>query len=567
MHADRRFVAALLALVSGVAAAEASAQDPDSLAALRRARSEQAAFERFRFQRLPTTISSGAGPCTERIGRWCFWFAPGSADRTPVDPPAVVERRGRLIHTLAGLADAAPAEPWIVGQLIRYLVEGGDLEGAMAAARSCEAERWWCLALEGYAFHAGERWAEAERTFAAALAAMPGTERARWTDPTLLLRDDDRRRLRRMEPARRAEAERRLWWLADPLWSQPGNDRRSEHLTRWTIARMQERARQVDATPWGDDSREILLRYGWFTGWERMMTPFSPGTSSGVIAHTADLSWEFLTPLGMAVEPATLRDDVWPLDATAATATRYAPPYARRMLSLHTQRARFRRVDGDRLVIGYELPADSLPAGAALRAAAVAMSGPDGPRTDSRWTPTGTSGAFFLELPGGTPIVSVEVLEDSTRRLARWRGPVPEPAERRISDLLLLAHEDARPAELLEAARIARGSARVRAGERVAVFWEVYDVPPDDSLSLRVALIAPRGGWTRRRLQALGLASPPRPVRLRVQEESPGGAVVARSLAVALPGDLRPGDHVLEITVQARGFPAATARRVLTVVR
>jgi hypothetical protein len=567
MLGERRRRALLLAAACACAPAPLPAQEVDSLAVLRRARAEQAAFERYRSGRLPTTFRSGAGPCTERVGRWCFWFAPAAAESVPADPPAVVERRARLVHALAGLARDAPGEPWIVGQLVHYLVESGDLEGAIAAARSCLAERWWCLALEGYALHSGERWEPAAAAFAAALERMPGEERARWTDPAPLLRDGDRRRLRRMDPAERAAAERRLWWLADPLWSVPGNDRLGEHHARWTIARMQERARQVDATPWGDDSREILLRYGWFTGWERAMQPFSPGQTGGVIGHTADLSWEFLTPLSMAVDPRALDPGVWPLDPEAATATRYAPPYARRLLPLHTQHARFRRAGGDLLVVGYELPSDSLTGAPGLRAAAVLMAGPDGPRAGVAAIAGGSAGVLRLRVPAGEPVLSVEVLEDSTRTLARWRGPVPAPDERRISELLLLAREDARPAGLDEAAAAARGSARVRAGERIAVFWEVYDPPAGDSLSLRIALVAPRGGWARRGLRALGLAAPPRPVRLQVRESSPGGEVVARSLAVALPADLRPGEHTLEVTVQGRGFGPATARRVLTVVR
>ena len=558
----------LLAAALAAAPAPLPAQEVDSLAALRQARAAQAAFERFRYHRLPRTHARASGPCTERIGRWCFWFEPESADGLPEEPAEVAERRGLLVYELSTAAESVPGEPWIVGQLVRYLVESGDVQGAVAVARGCRAERWWCLALEGYALHQGGRWPDAERVYAAALESMPEEERARWTDPTLLLRPDDRRALRRMDDAERAEAERRLWWLADPLWSEPGNDRLTEHYVRWTIDRMQERARQVERTSWSDDSREVLVRYGWFTGWERYQPLIHGWTGEGsVVSYTADRSWEWLPPLSTARDPATLRGDVFPLGEETPTATRYAPEYLRRVLPLAHQLALFRRGGSAVLVAGYVLPADSFPADARLRAAAVAMTGPDAPLLRSRWEPTAPSGALFLELPAAPAVVSLEVREDSTRTLARWRQAVAPDPRAPISDLLLLAHADARPTELEEAARISRGSTEVRAGETVGVYWEMYDLPATDSLTIRLGLVAPRASWVRRRLQAIGVAGAPRPVRMRVGEETPGGSVVGRSLAVALPRDLRPGDYTLEVTVTAPGRPPATTRRVLSVVR
>lgn len=558
----------LLAATFTVAPDTLPAQAADSLAALRKARVEQALFERFRYSRLPRTQARASGPCTERIGRWCFWFSPASPDSLPEEPAAVAERRGVLVHRLSRMAEAVPGEPWIVGQLVRYLVESDDVQGAVAVTRGCRAEPWWCRALEGYALHRGGRIPEAEEAFAAALEAMPPEQRERWTDPTLLLRPDDRRALRALDGAERAEAVRRLWWLADPLWSEPGNDRLTEHYARWTIDRMQERARQVDRIAWAADSREILLRYGWFTAWERSdPAPLDWSGAASVVGHTSHRSWEWLPPLEMAREPATLRPDVWPLEEETPTATRYAPAYVRRMLPLATQLARFRRPGADLLVAGYGVPADSLPEQPHLRAAAVAMAAPGAAPHASPWEPTAAAGALYLELPPGPSVVSVEVREDSARLVARGREGVEPLGSRRISDLLLLAHPDARPTELMEAARIARASTEVRAGERLAVFWEMYGVPETDSLQLRLGLVAPRAGWVRRRLQAVGLAGAPRPVRVRVGEGTAGGEAVGRSLGVALPRDLRPGEYTLEVTAQAPGYPAATSRRALTVVR
>ena len=543
-------------------------QRRDSLVALARARSAQAAFERFRFQRLPRTHAGAPyRACDERIGRFCFWFsADEDGDDVPPEPPPIAERRERLIASLAEAAAALPGDAWIAGQRVRYLLEAGDEDGALDAARECRAERSWCAALEGLALHEAQRFEEAEQAFDAALAAMPEAERARWTDVEVLLRPEDRRTLRAAPEDERGRLVRRLWWLADPLWSEPGNDRLTEHYARWTMDRIQRRARQPDLVRWGDDLREIVVRYGWFTAWERYEPLFYALTpSSSSIAYNDPRTWEFLPPLAAAADPARLTGDDWPHAQTEPTATRYAPEYADRLLTLPHQFAVFPRPAGPVLVAGYALPADGLPAEPHLRAALVAMDDAGGRRADSPWHPTAATGALHVELPGPGAVVSLEVREDSARIVARRRQAVGWDADARVSELLLLAHADARPEALWEAARIARGSAAVAPGERVGVFWEMYGVERSDSLDVRVGLIPARAVWGRRQLEAVGIAKRARTVRLGWVEGVEAGPVVGRSLAVGIPPDLRPGEYTLEVTTAAPGRPPSTARRQITV--
>lgn len=544
-------------------------QGRDSAAVHARARSAQAAFERFRFQRLPRTHARGApyGKCDEVIGRFCFWFSDNpEGDVPPPEPPAIADRRRTLLADFAEAAAALPGDEWIAGQRVRYLLEADDEGGAVAAARACRAERWWCAALEGLALHEAQRFAEAERAFGAALLAMPAEERARWTDVSVLLEAGDRRVFRRAPEAERERLERRIWWLADPLWSEPGNDRLTEHYARSTMDRIQRNARQVDRLRWGDDLRELLLRYGWFTGWERYEPLFYGSMEdASAIAYNEPRTWEFIPPLAIAADPLLLRGDEWPLAETEPTTTRYAPEYAARILDLPHQVAVFPRPGGAMLVAGYAVPEDSIGAISHVRAAMVAMDDAGGRRAESPWQPTATSGALYVELPGRAAVVSLEVREDSARMVARRRMAVSWDVDARVSDLLLLAHPEARPTELLEAARIARGSATLAPGERVGVFWEMYSVQASDSLNVRVGLIPGRAGWARRRLEAIGIAKSARTVRLGWSEGVEAGPVVGRSLAVGIPPDLRPGEYTLEVTVSAPGRPSATARRQITV--
>lgn len=539
----------------------------DSAQLLGRTRSAQAGFERFRYQRLPRTFQSSGGECDEIIGRFCFWFDPDpDPDPPPPEPPVIGERRRDLLDLLDRAGDVLPGDSWIAGQRIRYLVEDGDEEEAVKVARECLAERWWCAALQGYALHEAERFGEAQAAFDTALAHMPADERERWTDVSDLLRPDDQRALRRLPPAERDALVRRLWWLADPRWDDEANDRLTEHYARWTMHVIQQRARQVDRTAWRDDTREIVVRYGWFTAWERAQPLFYAGLEEdGLVSYNDPRTWEWLPPLAKVRAPHTLRGDEWPLVEEVPTATRYAPEYAARVLPLPHQLAVFPRPEGAVLVAGYALDADSLPAGASLHATAVAMADVEGGRTVSPWQPTAPSGAFRLDLPGHPAVVSLEVREDSARLFARVRRGVDWEAGARVSDLLLLAHPEARPESLDEAARIARGSEEVAPGERLGVFWEMYDVPDGDSMSVRVGLVAPQAGWARRRLQALGLARGARPVQMGWREAGEGEPVAGRSITIGIPANLSPGTYTLELTVVAPGHAPATARRSITV--
>ncbi|HEX2210745.1 MAG TPA: hypothetical protein VHG93_23890, partial [Longimicrobium sp.] len=528
----------------------------DSLTVLERARAAQASFERFRFLRLPRTHAGAPnGTCDETIGRFCFWFSDDpDGDVPPPEPPAIAERRRELVASMAQAAATLPGDGWIAGQHVRYLLEAGDDEGAIAAARACRAERWWCAALQGLALHEAQRFPEAEQAFDTALAAMPDEERARWMDVEVLLEPADKRVWRTTPPEERERLARRMWWLADPLWSRPGNDRLTEHFARWTMDAIQKRSRQVDRLRWAGDMTEILLRYGWFTAWERHEPLFyGSAQSSSAIGYNEPRTWEFIPPLQTVHDPTLLRGDEWPLAETEPTTTRYAPEYARHIMMLPHQFAVFPRRDAALLVAGYALPRDSLPPDPRLHAALVAMDDAGGIRTESPWQPTASSGALYVELPATNTVVSLELREDSTRAVARRRQAISWDADAPVSDLLLLAHPDARPTEVLEAARIARGSSILAPGERVGVFWEMYDVQASDSVQVRVGLIPGRAVWGRRRLEAIGIVKGARTVRMGWNEGMQAGEVVGRSLAVGIPRGLRPGDYTLEITVTAPG--------------
>lgn len=547
----------------------AGAQAADSAQTLRDARSQQAAFERFRAGRLPRVRGLGGGRASDctRVGRFCFYFSDDGDVNPPPEPPAVSTRRAELVRALDAAAARSPGDAWITGQRVRYLGEHKEPARALAAANACRAEAAWCAALAGFALHEDGRFGEAGEAFERALQLLPATERARWTDVDELLSARDQRTWRSLSPADRAVAERRLWWLADPFWSEPGNDRRTEHFARWVMHALQDDARQVDRTRWLDDSREVVVRYGWPRSWA-VYQPLFIGTNPGdaVVGYTGGRSWEWLPPLSVARDPRALKGDEWPTEESAVTITRYGPAYAARMAELPHQFARFRRGRETVLVAAFTLRDDSLAAAPRLNAALVAMEDADGrPATaQARFT---RQGVLRVTLPADSVVASLEVRADSSRIFGRRRVALGGDARAAVSDLLLLSDPAARPVTLDEAAAGARSSAEARAGERLAVFWETYDVDRADSMTVRVRLVPDEPGWGRRQLEAVGLARAGRTAAMRWVEPVEPGAVVGRALGVSLPAGLRPGGYTLEVTVLLPGREPAIARRALTVVR
>jgi hypothetical protein len=252
----------LLALQGAPAVLAQSAADADSAATLRRARHAQHAFETFRRSHLPVD-PPGTGHCDERIGRFCYWYDPAPLE-SPPEREWIAEERSRLLRELAVAHERQPGDDWLVGQRVRYLAEDAALDSAIAVARQCGGSRWWCDALEGFARHLARDFAGADSAFARALDGMPPERRCVWTDLSRVLEGGS-------DPygpgacAGRREVADSIWWLARPLYSRPGNDLRTEHYARHTMATLLERAESVEGTAWAWDMREIIVRYGFPT--------------------------------------------------------------------------------------------------------------------------------------------------------------------------------------------------------------------------------------------------------------------------------------------------------------
>lgn len=569
----------------------------DSSEARDRAEDAQRRFERIRRRHLPTT-SPHSGPFDERIGRFHFWH--GEGREPPAERPAVTAAREELLAVLDGVADEFPGDGWVAGQRVRYRVEVGDPEGAITAARACRDPReWWCDALLGYALHRSGDHPDAEAAFDGALAGMPEEERCRWTDLSLLLEGDGSGTYGETSCPDRVAFEAAFWALADPLWVVPGNDRRAEHFSRHVLDRLQEGADSGYGVRWGDDLRELLIRYGWPSGFWQVRRHFASRTvRPDVVAYDPPGTLRFVPPAASVLPPEG-DGDGWELDPRRPR-SHHLPALAESFVPLEGQVATFPREGGWAVVGTYDLtaarhsaePCGRVVAGmGALPPLPGAVGGEGGevrvwraPPVVEKDSAAGARGAFLLHVsaPSGASagerlMVGVEAFCPAERFAARARGPVPAGVplgapggpprhSLRLSDLLLVESAEGQepPADLVEATARARPRATARAGERLGLYWEIYGAAArraEGRLDVTVRLTGEGGGFFRRALRWAGLAGESPETGLAWAERRPDARIAARGVSLTLP-DLSPGDYRLEVEVAAGGESAVTMRRL-----
>jgi hypothetical protein len=551
----------------------------DSTRLVRAARSAQGRFESTRRRNLPWTNRTWGGQCDERIGRFCLWHS--GREETDWDPPeepeAVTEARNELIDVLDSAARQIPGDEWVGGHTVWYLLEADRHEEALEVTERCRSPRaWWCTALRGFVLHHQRDYPAAEAAFEAALSVMDDDERRAWTSIEPLLEVEAASRYRRTSGQERDAFESRFWWLANPFYSIPGNDRRSEHFARSVIDHIQWRARTPEGISWGGDLRTLLLRYGWPRGWERVRETrpglHAPGPPP--IVSRYGTGRRFSPTEELLDEPFAKGADAWVLRPPAGRES-YRAAYAPRVEPLQHQIARFARSDSTRIVAAYRLPDPEEPAEdedppPTARAALAVSAGPgEAPHLVSR-TAVARDG-FGITLLADSLLVSLEVIPDTPAIGYRARtGVVPlrlHPDLPALSDLLILDPEAGEPTALEAAERWARGSTSLREGEEIAVFFELYN-PHRVGDEVRVsAMLEPRDrAWLARLAERLRLRTPEPPVRVRWTEEMDPARreLVGRTLRMRIP-DVPPARYWLRLEVDLAGREPLRASRAVEV--
>lgn len=528
-------------------------KEPESL---RGARDAQVRFERVRRMNLPRERSSGSDPCTTRIGRFCYWYDSSEAQAVP-EPPRIGEARKVLLVTLAQAARVNPADGWLAGQRVAYLTEAGRNAEALAVARACRADRWWCGALVGFALHVDERYEQADSAFAQALGALPPEQRCAWHDLRKQVPQPLAREFAAASCDQRIRIANALWDMSVPLFSAKGNDFRTEHFSRHTLALIRARAANAHGLAWGNDSRELLLRYGtaeWYA--RREARPGTLDDNGDVIGHDREPSYAFFPPIRSTRGVPWVAPDAWRLRASDAE-SRYAPRHLRRIVALPHQLTRFPR--GDSMLVAVAVSVED----SALREDSVVVTLG---AMDRRHRRTVVSGGrtLSLMLPNDSAIVSIEALGARTRRVA-WARYSIEPIVCQpglcVSGLMLTRGTD-HPATIEAALRLALTGTAVRASQPLGVAWEVRASASPEPVRMTLTIEPMDVGLGRRLAARLGLSRLPAPVRLQWMARTDSSRV--ESTTLRLPPGAR-GKHRIQLRLD-RGAQAAFASREVDVL-
>jgi hypothetical protein len=537
---------------------EANGQRPDSAVVRRLAERAQVRFERIRKLNLPQRYIGRTDQCDSRIGRFCHWNSPD--DTLPAkESRNVVRGRLALLHTLDTLSRRSPRDGWITGQRIRYLLETGDDSTAVRVAASCGAEVWWCDALRGLTLHEAGAGAASDSAFARALAAMPSGERCRWTDMSPLLDASQKKRYGKIGCGSNEEVAERLWWLADAFFSVPGNDRKSEHFARHTMAKILEPARIVYNISWANDIREMIVRYGWARFWTQGSGTHSNPYGGAVSGHEASPNYHFI-PASLSLD--SLHEVSFDLDEETSP-ERYAPVVARRLTEVSPQVALFRRSDSVLVVAAFDV-SKRTPLDTATVASALVLA----PDEKSAVTAVGDSsrGALTALIDGRPHVLSLEVISSRTGHAAWSRDGVWLPAKRAgepsVSDILLFDPGSSEVRDLPQAVATALPGTDVARG-RVGLYWEIYGLARADSALPVKVMLTPVGRNVLRRIgESIGLTERASPLNIGWRDTPGLGSISPRSIVLDLSLVPR-GRYEVKVQVEPVGRGAVASTKLI----
>ena len=282
-------------------------------------------------------------------------------------------------------------------------------------------------------------------------------------------------------------------------------------------------------------------------------------SSTSIVGHEALPAYRYVPPGFVLNNPSISDSSAWRLQLPPVIG-RYAPPYATTLKPLEHQKAMFRRGDSAMVVMAYDARSVRELDGAPISAALI-VSPSDPPQNYEVVVRNAPSvGVMTVRAPWGGLLMSAEVAAPDRKAVARARYGLAPPlaiGERvTISDLLFYKPYGSFPASVEEAAPHAVPTERLRADEKLGVYWEAYGTDPQGekmSVSLTVVKESEEVGFLRRQARALNLAREKTPVVITVTDQSARGSRVSpRALEVDI-STLRKGSYIVQLEIAVVG--------------
>jgi hypothetical protein len=524
------------------------------------------------------------------------------------------KRRADLLRLLDTTAAQVPESPWLIGQRVRLYVDQGDFARAAAIAKDkCLLDDVNCALLVGYVAQSRGNDAESEEAFAHAVSRMTLQERCAYLDISVFLEEHDKDSYESTPCEQRAAINARYWWLSDPLFVQPGNDRLTTHLFRQTLIMLHSALTIDERFDWrvkygGTAVAEMLLRYGWpaaeyFNGKEDE----DHFGWLGFKDSSANASREYLLPryhtmpaYESALDPSEVDNDDF--SSMAPKWNRFRARWSRGwwpiehfarpgpITSVDYQAAVFRRAAGPLIAVALDPRSDVIPDSVLSKydAALVSMSGPDdrGHRAAAR--AEGVT-RLSLESSPGPQVVSAEVLrlDQDSAPAARARFGIDAPkglramaaGEMAISDIMFTVAPEVDsllPRSYADALPMMLPSDEILTGSRVGIFMESYGLSPGEAVEVTIKMtLEDKPGFLRRVGAKVKLLDPgDGSVVLHWRDDQPGGAstattidgvaVQSRAIVVDL-SHLKAGHYSMDVGINRRGAAPVATRRDLSI--
>jgi hypothetical protein len=523
---------------------------------------------------------------------------------------AMRQHRALLLDALDRAAAILPGDDFLTGQRVRFLLDQGEVARAREVAAACAAAQSTCLLLRGMLEVERGDIPRADSLFRVVDAMLGADARCNWNRIVALLPPVQRARYEAASCAEQEAINRTFWWLSDPLFAQPGNERWAVHMSRKTWLLLHRAFERDERYNWqavlgGDAVDEMIVRYGPpdFSAWgydendqghdgyllvhdSRPSPPYTTAEYTVGRVHSAP-EWSavespFTAPAG-AWTLATPRDSAltawWPSEHFARS---------RQMMSFDEgQSASFRRQANVVFATAVHAAMPEIGATLGRRSAVLFLSpGPGDLRAVDRQTPR-EDGTFVLSaiVEPGPVLVGVESPSPSTGGLdVRTRFGTGLPATLAaipaggfaISEPLLLRGtvDPATVGGVDDAIANMRASLTLQGERKLGVYWESYGFRAGDSVDVTVRVArTEQAGALQRVGMALGVADNPNS-SVEVRWSEPQLGRTATTLAGPVPVQLRtlqldlsglpPGGYVLSVSVAKRGRPAVSSERRFT---
>ena len=549
---------------------------------------------------------------------WRYRTTGASDERVTIDAaldgPAqdsVQVEREKLLAVFDSLLPRAPADTFLVGQFVRFLVDQRVWDHAYRATTSeCRAEKWWCAMLEGYVLSRRFLLIDADAAYRRAYALAPADERCAWDDLRDLFFDAPRR-----DCAARSAVADTIWWLSDPLWSEPGNERYVEQLTRMVNLRLRMMLPRDERWSWhirlGNDARILMVqRYGWPTYVHRgpdmldmshdnyllqqeIPSPLNKPYTSYEYDHGRQ---QLIPPWSVVADPfsSSAADWPWPfIERTEWPREHSALTYQLSGLD-GGQVGFFPRTDSVRTLVATTLPIayigqrDRGPVPALL----LRSSGPDDIELLAAADGVLDGAVRFETMLASSPTmlgVEVSAQLESSSPAARSRFGVRPPSPLRslaagtaaISAPLVLfldVGEGSAPSDPEGALRQMAPSLTIASDRRsIGLYWETYGFAPTDTVEVAVWLRQTRGGALARVGSLLGIRPDPATPVAVSWVETPGSQgrtvveagpvpIIGRGIRIDV-GSMTGGTYDVEVVVARPGTEGVRARTRVVVER